>query len=596
MFEQQNQSKGTDSPDRGRTPTGSSNGDNNDNGRKLSKIRSSFVTVQPSAALARATSSVRSTSQDGSSLGGPPFEASISNRDRRESFSMDTKEDAAQIEQMHQTVSQEEDRRRRSDDVKEIVPEVAIWTGPAGTPAFGTPKLAAVGKVEMWKKDAVSSAFKRENVKSSGSEGSTTGASKDYASSPPTSDAPSPPAEVLQNLANQLRTPSRPSQTKMNGKAPAVELAPARAEQIAPLEQTAGAEKETEISTPASTASRNGKVVTEIVTSTGDLQTSPGGVSPTVARHPLILPESPTEQPLAEQSTSMPAPAIVPKPIATPNKRKQPAATSRPKPSTPAVHKSPRPSRSTPNFKGGAHDINGHRPKSDRKPTVPIPPKFSAPPREKREDRASKRPSAASSVMSNATERGIGFVKPRPKSPTRPLNLPSHLLAPTASSAAKLQGTSGNATTANARLSPAPSRSRRPSTMSERGTKPTITRKASVRPPKASAVGPPPAKKREHDAAKRESVRAPDEGFLARMMRPTASSASKVRENAEELRKSVAGGACASTSASGKGKAREREREKEIEQVQVPLETTAEGDGEVEAVEGEGSNEEPVLS
>lgn len=127
--------------------------------------------------------------------------------------------------------------------------------------------------------------------------------------------------------------------------------------------------------------------------------------------------------------------------------------------------------------------------------------------------------SRAKSRASSGTVTTGGFVKPKPRSPTRPLKLPAHLVAPTASSAAK-HGTDG----------PPPSRtlSRRSSTIS------TASRRPSIRPthPPAPRPKPTPEKEREREVAGPVSPAAPA-SFLERMMRPTASSASKVKDKIE---------------------------------------------------------------
>jgi hypothetical protein len=124
-----------------------------------------------------------------------------------------------------------------------------------------------------------------------------------------------------------------------------------------------------------------------------------------------------------------------------------------------------------------------------------------------------------------------GFKKPKPKSPTRPVRLPSHLVAPTAASAAK------HGDDANQKIA------RKPSTAS----RPAATRALA---PKAPAVGKPSSR---HSlapstaAGKRPESRAStkgaaDEGFLARMMRPTAASASKTQDKpASPPRKAASG-------------------------------------------------------
>ena len=132
--------------------------------------------------------------------------------------------------------------------------------------------------------------------------------------------------------------------------------------------------------------------------------------------------------------------------------------------------------------------------------------------------------------------------KPTSKPPTRPVKLPAAATAPTAASAAKLGGNapsrspsraSTNGTSNDRKLPPAVKRDRL--SIQTRGppsaTTPGLQKKTprpvthTQRPPTATT----PALQKK---ASRTSL-PPDEGFLARMMRPTASSASKVHEKIE---------------------------------------------------------------
>ena len=490
MFESQNPTP--ESSDRGRTPSGSSN---DDSARKLSRIRSSFVTVEPSAAaLAKTTADA-------------PPEAIIANLDRREMFSLDKHEDAPAIEEMQRTITRESEKRKNSQDVVDIVPEVAIETGPAG---FGTPLLVAQPdkKLECIKNNTPTLAGGKTSRKASPapSKGKTLKA-----------DA-LPPTEVLQNLANNLN--KTPSQPKTNGKLAAAQPAPtSNPEPLASgpiVSVTAAAEP-----TTPSPAAKGGKVTpSNVITSTGDLQTSPGGVSPTVARHALIIPELEKEGQEFKLSTARePASSVAAKRRAAPTSTKKPVASAL----TATTTRSPRPSRSTPNFRSGTAGPS-NIPSGRKPPAVPVIPKTSSTARERV---VSNRTSDTSTIS------GIGFHKPRPKSPTRPLNLPSHLIAPTASSAAKKHG---EQPAQSVRPTGTRESSRRPSMMSERGTRPTP---ASLKPPMPvrhqplkSSVGPPPKKRELAPATKRDN-RTPDDSFLARMMRPTASSSSKNREGKE---------------------------------------------------------------
>ena len=135
--------------------------------------------------------------------------------------------------------------------------------------------------------------------------------------------------------------------------------------------------------------------------------------------------------------------------------------------------------------------------------------------------------------LSPAYDRGIGFVKPKPRSPTRPVRLPAGLMAQTASSVSKvkdppresLSRMSGNVLTVQS-LGRAPSRGGASATAD-----PSLRRQRSTISRSRSSFGPPPKKQaQDHPVTKRE--REVDEGFLARMMRPTQSSSSKTADKA----------------------------------------------------------------
>lgn len=139
---------------------------------------------------------------------------------------------------------------------------------------------------------------------------------------------------------------------------------------------------------------------------------------------------------------------------------------------------------------------------------------------------------------------GTGFVKPKPKSPTRPLHLPPSLTTHTAASASKVGNgaaapapgrqsnsrASGNAQHLN--VHPA---SHRPSSRSSASTTGTATgskglkrQNSNVSRPRPSLGPPPKPAAKDHPPSKKDSH--VDEGFLARMMRPTQSSQSKTAE------------------------------------------------------------------
>lgn len=117
--------------------------------------------------------------------------------------------------------------------------------------------------------------------------------------------------------------------------------------------------------------------------------------------------------------------------------------------------------------------------------------------------------------------------KPRPKSPTRPVRLPGAATASTASSAAKL----GEAAPAkSASLTSVTNNSKASAPGKDRVSISSNARKTTARPSlshQTSAIQKPKAR------LSTASTKAPEESFLARMMRPTQSSASKSHEKVE---------------------------------------------------------------
>lgn len=116
-------------------------------------------------------------------------------------------------------------------------------------------------------------------------------------------------------------------------------------------------------------------------------------------------------------------------------------------------------------------------------------------------------------------------IKTRPKSPTRPVRLPAAAMATTASAAAKL----GDALPIRS-----PSRSSVANTSKATSvigrTPSTNTRKPSSRP---SLPAQPASNQKPRPRTSLASMKAPEGSFLARMMRPTQSSASKTHEKVE---------------------------------------------------------------
>ena len=135
----------------------------------------------------------------------------------------------------------------------------------------------------------------------------------------------------------------------------------------------------------------------------------------------------------------------------------------------------------------------------------------------------------------NKTSQGSPPMKSRPKSPTRPVRLPACATAPTASSAAKHGD--GSVPRSPSRVSgiykAGPSTSKDRPTRSSRETTTNIglnTRKVSA---KQSLPTSSTTNQKQNQRTSTASSKAPESSFLARMMRPTQSSASKTHEKAE---------------------------------------------------------------
>ncbi|KAM0243926.1 hypothetical protein ACHAP5_006783 [Fusarium lateritium] len=121
-----------------------------------------------------------------------------------------------------------------------------------------------------------------------------------------------------------------------------------------------------------------------------------------------------------------------------------------------------------------------------------------------------------------------GFVKPKPKSPTKPVHLPASLTAPTAASGAKT-GRQGRPAASSQTLGvPARPASRASSTGPGANAAKKVKRQPSTVGRSRPSLGPPPKKTSEQPQTKKEAP--VDESFLARMMRPTAASSSKTAE------------------------------------------------------------------
>ena len=132
----------------------------------------------------------------------------------------------------------------------------------------------------------------------------------------------------------------------------------------------------------------------------------------------------------------------------------------------------------------------------------------------------------------------MASVKSKPKSPTKPVKLPASLTAPTASSVSKTGGggtsrqtpsrTSNYASPLPMGRSPSRASVGAPTSQAQRP----LRRQSSAINRQRPSLGPPPKQSaKDHAPCKKEKE--VDESFLARMMRPTQSSASKAHEKVQ---------------------------------------------------------------
>ncbi|KAK3330059.1 hypothetical protein B0H66DRAFT_44259 [Apodospora peruviana] len=158
---------------------------------------------------------------------------------------------------------------------------------------------------------------------------------------------------------------------------------------------------------------------------------------------------------------------------------------------------------------------------------------------------SSSRPPAASPgkrppPLQPSPSSGVGFVKPKPKSPTRPIKLPPSLTTHTAASGSKVNVPRQSVSRASGAVHTAESFGRPPSRTSvptattsgarSGGTKNLKRQNSTINRPRPSLGPPPKQPARDHPPTKKEKE--VDEGFLARMMRPTQASSSKTAEKA----------------------------------------------------------------
>ncbi|KAK7567510.1 hypothetical protein IWX92DRAFT_11220 [Phyllosticta citricarpa] len=555
MFEKSNPPDSPEAGSRGRSfsPSGSVRS-RESSARNGSRVRASFISVEgidPIARMAQMTQSTMSpTSHPGEFEGPQDIPANDAHPEgstaahRRGSMSLDPKRDSNVLEEVRQSVTQEARERRTSLQVDEVVPEQAVAPSTLNTPfpeikedeAMGNfvdnadnklqdPELSNTPgpKQEATQENAdkaVADAAKNlrkvelavhENPRTE----SDTAVDDKPASMARNAQAKSEPAALI-DLSEDSTDKSAAAEPAMNNKITApkpleaedvqtkrqAESTSAPEEKPEPMVDLAEAkgtpvenndEVAVEESAPPAVEETIEPPAEEEVDAVPVQETSSGGSAP---EHEEPAPQ---EKP-AESVPDSPKKSPTPVPTETPaSSITSPKSTSSKTAAAPAEQPTKKTSRQSLQSTTSS-TTTGPKPRSTSRPA------------------AEKKPSQAA-----------GTAKPRPKSPTRPAKVPSRLMQPTAASATKREDDK-KATSSTTARKPAITAPRAPAVASKTTTAAAAKKPATSRPPPASSS----STKRPESQTSRASVggKAPDD-FLARMMRPTAASASKTHDKTE---------------------------------------------------------------
>jgi hypothetical protein len=493
------------SPDRGRSNGHLSPASNGD--RPLSKVRSSFVSVEhgvpssPSPAMdidpQKTKDEYRSRQESSASL-------------RRHSFSLDEGSDA--VANLRQSMSQESERRGSNPMVAETIPEAAIEQTPtASTPAVEAKDYMAAGQIAHANGDMPQSKL-RDEVSPNDVAGPTdTTQTTDSA----TSDSKTLPADEM-----PADNPDKPVRSQTWS--PFFQM-------LSPYYRCLVRSKSRALCSPliSRIALSSHLPPTPVqIRSRRRLQSFP--------RVLVVAPSLPPMQPLLLHLTDLPTssqkhpnhqPTLLPKRRPLSRKRLRPLPSRSPQ--QPSHHLLSRPGL---RFESLAVLP---LPRLSRRPTLLL------------SRREAQHLECVTTQSANASFRKSPQSKPtRPRSPTRPIKISSHLTAPTAASAAKQDAQPPKTSVSvskpavvNRPQARAPAPAAKPTARSSLASTTNVPKKAESKPAAAS--------------------KGSDDSFLARMMRPTASSASKVHDKTdvktkvEKSKEEQAAGASTPQAASG---------------------------------------------
>ncbi|KAF7939133.1 uncharacterized protein EAE97_007214 [Botrytis byssoidea] len=470
MFEQNNKETSASPPDRGRSSgeyTLFSPGSSTTPPRPLSKVRTSFVTVERGAQQAGQAIQLGLKRQDSNSE--PNMASGGSMARRRTSFSLDEQSHPKETAERKKSISEEFEARKASIMVDELIPESAL----AETPAFEVSKQ--IGDPEPTKqttpergRELAKPAEIKENPKKSEEE------SKALNTSPPATRATKSPTSK-----------TGPSKTNATPKVSDKATRTKSATRPAPI-STAKSSTTPKISPRVSSPPKSSRTAPRTPTTpTGSGKDGKLQKSKTPEKKPVVSSKTPDKKPAKKTSSTSLATSSGARASSKPRSASRPAVKSRNPPSPP--------------------------------------------------------------------QSGLG--KPKPRSPTRPVQLPASLLAPTASSGSKGATSAPPARQTQSRASGAIKNETAPRSQSRAGSAPrssATTAKSSHPPVSRSAsqvkkgttrpsLGPSSTLQRKSSAGSLPPASAPlaDDGFLSRMMRPTASSASKSTDKSPPPKRSL---------------------------------------------------------
>lgn len=500
MFE--NPSAASSPEPRGRSPGARVNIDNN---RPTSKVRASFVSVEPSGHTTRDLGTTKGTA-DG---------VNSTQANRRESFSVSEEPGENTVAELKREISHEAEARKNSVEIAETIPEQAVETRESSRvpppirktedtmPNLGSimkgsdfPEPETGGEKTPQAAASIAQAATEPDTNTDNIEEKLGALS--LADAPP--DNPDKVVTGAQEEASLKPADPKDETTVSGGEGlpPPVEVLPSTNAEATPKATQA-------VQNTSSKAKANG----------ASSAVTPSGTKTSVTKPPAIsTAKASAAKPSSSRSPLPKSPGFAKLPKTPTTPRAAPSMSSA-KAATPAKEQSKGTTTKEPTKAPVAKTSRSSLRASTTSTTTSAAAKAKVPVAENKKP-ASRSSTAAPAPKGNTNTSPGGFKKPRPKSPTRPVRLPSHLVAPTASSAAK-HGDDG--TQKLARKTSTISRPIPPKPI------PAVARKPAPRASLAPSTA--PAKRPESRTSTRGAT---DESFLARMMRPTASSASKTHD------------------------------------------------------------------